>query len=105
MSRKAGKASPLFEQGRFRIMAYLAGPASKAVTFNDVKRDLEFTQGNLSVQLQKLKQLGYIRITKDFHDNKPRTTVNVTDKGVLHLKLHLEEMQSILKSLNKGVKA
>ncbi len=104
MRKSISQSNPLFERGRFRIMAYLAGIASKDTTFNEIKRELCFTQGNLSVQLQILQKSGFIRITKDFYANKSRTTINVTDKGIEQLKNHLEEMQSILVNLNKGAK-
>lgn len=40
------------------------------------------TAGNLSVQLDKLQQAGYISIEKGFSGKKPRTLCHITDEGV-----------------------
>lgn len=40
------------------------------------------TAGNLSVQLDKLQQAGYITIEKGFSGKKPRTLCHITDEGV-----------------------
>ena len=39
------------------------------------------TAGNLSVQIQKLKEAGYIDVTKLFKDNYPQTLCKITTKG------------------------
>ncbi len=59
--------------GRLRlgIMAYLAG--ADVADFNELKSVLKATQGNLSVQLRKLEDAGYIEIEKGFLGRKPLT--------------------------------
>jgi DNA-binding MarR family transcriptional regulator len=67
--------------GRLRlgIMAYLAG--SEVADFNELKRVLEATQGNLSVHLRKLEDAGYVAIEKSFLGRKPLTRVRLTEAG------------------------
>jgi len=40
------------------------------------------TKGNISVQLTKLKDAGYIKVKKSFRNNYPLTTCNITTKGI-----------------------
>lgn len=50
-------------------------------TFREVKEITGATDGNLSIQLSKMNENGYIEIYKDFFNNKPRTRYNLTAKG------------------------
>ena len=54
----------------------------KEADFNYIKDKTESTSGNLSVQLQKLKEADYIEINKSFKDNFPLTTCKITAKGI-----------------------
>lgn len=67
--------------GRLRlgVMAYLAN--AEVADFNELKTVLEVTQGNLSVQLRKLEEAGYVTIEKSFLGRKPRTQVRLTADG------------------------
>ncbi|HVM99834.1 MAG TPA: transcriptional regulator [Caulobacteraceae bacterium] len=67
--------------GRMRlgIMAYLAD--AEVADFNELKRALEATQGNLSIHLRKLEDAGYIAIEKSFLGRKPLTRARLTDAG------------------------
>ncbi len=49
--------------------------------FNFIKKKTGATSGNLSVQLTKLKDAGYIAVEKSFRDNFPLTTCKITLKG------------------------
>jgi DNA-binding MarR family transcriptional regulator len=50
-------------------------------TFKEVKEITGATDGNLSVQISKMDENGYVNIHKDFFNNKPRTRYNLTAKG------------------------
>ena len=58
--------------GRLRlgVMAYLADV--EVASFNELKTVLKVTQGNLSIQLRKLEDAGYIAIDKSFLNRKPQ---------------------------------
>lgn len=67
--------------GRMRlgIMAYLAN--AEVADFNELKRALDATQGNLSIHLRKLEDAGYIVIEKSFLARKPLTRARITTAG------------------------
>jgi DNA-binding MarR family transcriptional regulator len=82
--------------GRMRlgIMAYLAD--SEVADFNELKRALDATQGNLSVHLRKLEEAGYIAIDKSFLDRKPLTRARLTDAGRRAFAAYLEALASLV---------
>ena len=67
--------------GRMRlgIMAYLA--SAEVADFNELKRLLDATQGNLSIHLRKLEDAGYVDIEKSFFGRKPLTRARITPAG------------------------
>jgi len=67
--------------GRLRlgIMAHLVNAG--VADFNELRNVLGATQGNLSVQLRKLEQAGYVTIEKGFLGRKPNTKARLTKKG------------------------
>jgi len=64
---------------RLGIMAALVSTLS--MDFGRLKKQLETTDGNLSVHLKKLEDAGYIHVKKSFVDNKPCSTYSVTGEG------------------------
>ncbi len=53
----------------------------KEADFSYLKEKTNASAGNISVQLQKLKDAGYISIDKKFHNNYPLTSCKITNKG------------------------
>ena len=82
--------------GRLRlgIMACLAD--SEVASFNELKALLETTQGNLSIQLRKLEDAGYVEIVKSFRGRKPLTRVHVTPAGRLAFAGYLEALSQLV---------
>ena len=93
----------IHERVRLLILTYLAGSDKQEINFNELQTSLELTSGNLSVQLRKLKEAGYLEIEKTFRDNKPYTTIFITPEGRKALNQYIEEMESIIGAL-KGMK-
>ena len=54
------------------------------------------TAGNLSVQIQKLKEAGYIDVVKQFKDNYPQTICKITSAGVKAFDLYVKNLQTYL---------
>ena len=54
----------------------------KEAEFTFLKEKTNSTAGNLSVQITKLKEAGYIDVTKQFRDNYPLTICKITPKGL-----------------------
>lgn len=82
--------------GRIRlgIMAYLA--QSEVADFNELKRALKATQGNLSIHLTKLEEAGYVEIEKGYVGRKPRTRIRVTPTGRKALSRYLQGINRLL---------
>ena len=89
----------IHERSRLLILTHLASNRDKEVSFNHIKEQLKFTPGNLSIQLKKLDNAGYIKISKSFRNNKPHTAVSITIKGTKALNSYLEEMEDLIKGL------
>ena len=79
---------------RLGIMAYLA--SAEAADFTELKNRLEATQGNLSVQLRKLEDAGYVAIEKSFLSRKPLTRVRLTDAGRKAFKDYLDVIAQLV---------
>jgi DNA-binding MarR family transcriptional regulator len=70
----------LHSQLRLGVMSLLISIDSAEFTF--LKEKTNSTAGNLSVQLDKLSEAGYIAIEKSFKGKKPLTTCKITRKGI-----------------------
>ena len=70
----------LHSQLRLAVMSLLLGLDAAEFTF--IKEKTNSTAGNLSVQLDKLAEAGYINIDKAFKGKKPVTTCRITKKGI-----------------------
>lgn len=91
----------IHERARLLILTYLASNDKEATSFSELMENLDFSSGNLSIQLKKLKEADYVGISKTFKDNKPYTTVFITPQGSAALNEYLEEMEAIIKSLKR----
>lgn len=82
--------------GRLRlgVMAFLTG--SGTADFNTLKAKLQASDGNLSVQLRKLEDAGYVEIVKSFAGRKPLTQVSITDKGRSAFVAYLDAIEKLL---------
>lgn len=82
--------------GRLRlgVMAYLAN--AEVADFNELKSVLEVTQGNLSVQLRKLEEAGYVTIEKGFLGRKPRTQIRITEAGTAAFARYLDALGQLI---------
>ncbi|HPM32332.1 MAG TPA: transcriptional regulator [Chryseolinea sp.] len=70
----------LHSQLRLGIMSLLMSLESAEFTF--LKEKTNSTAGNLSVQLDKLSEAGYILVEKSFKGKKPLTTCKISKKGI-----------------------
>jgi DNA-binding transcriptional ArsR family regulator len=85
----------LHSQLRLAVMSLLI--SVKKAEFGWLKEKTDSTAGNLSIQLQKLKDGGYIEITKSFRDNYPLTECSITKKGIKAFEDYVKSMQQYLK--------
>ncbi|MCD4730402.1 MAG: transcriptional regulator [Bacteroidales bacterium] len=70
----------MHNQLRLSIMSLLMNVES--AEFNFLLVQTKATKGNISVQISKLKEAGYIEVKKTFRKNYPLTTCNITPKGI-----------------------
>ncbi|WP_296622559.1 transcriptional regulator [Marivirga sp.] len=85
----------LHSQLRLAVMSLLMNAAE--ADFNLIKEKTNATSGNLSVQLNKLKNAGYIKVHKTFKDNYPHTTCRITEKGIDAFEIYLNALRSYIK--------
>lgn len=91
----------IHERTRFLILAALAGSGDQTRSFNDLKKELELTSGNLSVHLKCLEDAGYVRIKKKFVERKPLTLVILNQEGLRSLDDYLRNMENIISKLKE----
>jgi len=85
----------LHNQLRLAVMSLLVGLES--ADFNFILEKTGATRGNLSVQLSKLKEAGYIAVTKSFKDNYPNTACRVSPAGLSAFEAYVEAIKGYLK--------
>jgi len=84
----------LHSQLRLAVMSLLISVKEAEFTF--IKEKTNATAGNLSVQIQKLKEAGYIEVIKEFKDNYPNTTCKITTQGVSAFEEYVKALQQYL---------
>ncbi|MBK9195712.1 MAG: transcriptional regulator [Flavobacteriales bacterium] len=84
----------LHNQLRLAIVSLLVGVDSAEFTF--IVESTGATRGNISVQITKLKEAGYISVTKSFRDNYPLTTCKLTAKGLRAFEKYVEAIRGYL---------
>lgn len=85
----------LHSQLRLAVVSLLISVKEAEFTF--LKEKTNATAGNLSVQLNKLKDAGYISIKKQFKDNYPQTLCSITPQGVDAFEKYVKDLQEYLK--------
>ncbi len=84
----------LHSQLRLAVVSLLIGVKEAEFTF--IKEKTNATAGNLSVQLNKLKDAGYIDIFKQFKDNYPQTTCRINEKGINAFETYVNALKSYM---------
>ncbi len=103
--RRRARGNPLdldrliHERLRLGIVSALA--VNDALSFNDLKRLLKTTDGNLSVHARKLEDAGYLVCSKSFAGRLPRTEYRLTASGRRALERYLSHMEAIIHATRK----
>ena len=84
----------LHSQLRLAVISLLISVKEAEFTF--LKEKTNATAGNLSVQINKLKDAGYIEVTKQFSNNYPQTLCKITTKGVDAFEVYVKALQSYM---------
>ena len=84
----------LHSQLRLAVVSILI--SVKEAEFTYLREKTDATAGNLSVQINKLKEAGYIDVTKTFKDNYPQTVCKITPQGIAAFEEYVRDLQSYL---------
>ncbi len=84
----------LHELVRLRLLAFLS--VLKRADFVYLLRETGLSRGNLSVQMGKLAEAGFVDIDKSFVNNRPRTVYALTSKGRKALRAYKTDMSTLL---------
>ena len=84
----------LHNQLRLAVMSLLVSVES--ADFNFILEKTGATRGNLSVQISKLKEAGYIEVTKSFKDNYPNTACRVSSAGIAAFEAYVAAIKGYL---------
>jgi len=87
------------ERLRLGILSALA--VNESLTFNELKRLLDTTDGNLSVHARKLEEAGYISCAKSFQGRVPRTEYRMTAAGRRALENYIDRMEALIQALRE----
>jgi DNA-binding transcriptional ArsR family regulator len=88
----------LHSQLRLAVISLLISVREAEFTF--LKEKTNSTAGNLSVQINKLKDAGYIEVVKQFKDNYPQTVCKISAKGIEAFEVYVNALKSYM---NPGV--
>ena len=89
----------IHERMRLGIVSALA--ANQSLTFNELKKLLETTDGNLSVHARKLEEANYVACTKSFEGRMPKTEYRLTEAGRRALEKYLNHMEALIHAMRE----
>jgi DNA-binding HxlR family transcriptional regulator len=90
----------IHERIRLGIVSALA--VNERLTFNELKRLLNATDGNLSVHARKLEEAGFLGCDKYFDGRVPKTEYWLTATGRKALQRYLDRMEEIIRAARQG---
>ena len=86
----------IHERLRLGILSALA--VNESLSFNDLKKLMQTTDGNLSVHARKLEEANFVACTKSFEGRVPRTEYAITPLGRRALERYLDHMEAIIRA-------
>ncbi len=89
----------IHDRTRLGIVSALA--VNDSLSFSELKKLLQVTDGNLSVHARKLEEAGYVRCTKTFVRRVPKTKYRLNASGRRAFERYLNHMQSLIEAARK----
>src|SRR5262249_16724071 len=86
----------IHERMRLGIVSALA--VNESLTFNDLKKLLKTTDGNISVHARKLEDAQYVACAKSFEGRVPKTESRLTPAGRRALERYLDHMEALIRA-------
>lgn len=97
---KARQTSPVdldrLIHGRVRLGIVSALAVEASLTFKELKKRIETSDGNLSVHARRLEEGGYLEIRKSFEGRLPKTEYRLTSAGRKALERYLDHMEALI---------
>jgi DNA-binding transcriptional ArsR family regulator len=84
---------------RLRLGILSALSVNQSLTFSELKKLLDTTDGNLSVHARKLEEAGYVACTKSFEGRVPRTEYRLAAAGRRALERYLDHMEALIQAM------
>jgi len=88
-------------QERIRLGIISALAVNPSLSFNDLKKLLKTSDGNLSVHARKLEEAGLVKCLKSFVGRMPKTEYKITESGRKALQRYLDEMEELISAMRK----
>lgn len=70
--------------------------SSEKVEFTHIKEETNAAAGNISIQIKKLQEAGYINVEKIFQNNYPKTLLSITEKGVKAFESYIDNLKKYI---------
>ncbi|MBZ5624500.1 MAG: transcriptional regulator [Acidobacteriia bacterium] len=86
---------------RLRLGILSALSVNESLTFNELKKLLDATDGNLSVHARKLEEAGYVTCTKSFVGRMPKTDYRLAAAGRRALDRYLDHMEALIQAMRE----
>ncbi|MGP8243571.1 MAG: winged helix-turn-helix domain-containing protein [Bryobacteraceae bacterium] len=86
---------------RLRLGILSALSVNPSLTFSDLKKLLDASDGNLSVHARKLEEAGYIQCTKSFQGRMPKTEYRLSASGRKALDRYLNHMEALIRAMRE----
>ncbi|MCG8527479.1 MAG: transcriptional regulator [Opitutales bacterium] len=86
----------LHSQLRLSIVSILM--TVEEANFNYIKEKTNATSGNISIQIKKLQEKGYISVNKSFKNNYPNTSLSITDKGKSAFETYVQNLKQYIQA-------
>src|SRR5918996_171698 len=93
-----GNLNKIFDSRiRLGVMSILV--VNEEVSFNDLKKMMDVTDGNLASHMVNLEENGYIKVHKGFIGRKTNTTYSITKAGEKAFKEHIEALENMIRGV------
>lgn len=89
----------IHERMRLGILSVLA--VNDTLTFNELKKLLQTTDGNLSVHARRLEEANYLECTKSFEGRMPKTEYRLTAAGRKAFERYLDHMEALIQAMRE----
>jgi DNA-binding HxlR family transcriptional regulator len=87
----------IHERMRLGIVSALA--VNESLTFNELKKLLQTTDGNLSVHARRLEEANYVDCSKSFEGRMPKTEYRLTATGRKAFERYLDHMEALIQAM------